>query len=150
MFIEGIAIGGILVIAGVVMLLIEAYNPGFFIAVPGTTLIILGILSLLFPDIFNSVWIGVIGVIVALIAAGTTVWFYSHLTPDKSPTTISRDSLTGKTGQVIVTVNPDNISGKVSINGVEWSARSNKDYIMKGQKVQVVRAEGVHIIIEEI
>ncbi len=150
MFIEGIAIGWILVIAGVVMLLIEAYNPGFFIAVPGTTLIILGILSLLFPDIFNSVWIGVIGVIVALIAAGTTVWFYSHLTPDKSPTTISRDSLTGKKGQVIVTVNPDDISGKVSINGVEWSARSNKDYIMKGQNVQVVRAEGVHIIIEEI
>jgi membrane-bound ClpP family serine protease len=150
MVLEGIAIGWILILAGVAMLVIETYNPGFFIAVPGTTLIILGILSLLFPGIFGSIWIVVIGVTVALISAGLTVWLYSRLTPDASPVTVSRDSLIGREGTVIRTVISDSISGKVTIGGVEWSARSGGDQIEAGKRVKVVDSEGVHIVVEEV
>ncbi|NYT06108.1 MAG: NfeD family protein [Methanomicrobiales archaeon] len=150
MAMEGIAIGWILVIAGFAMLLIEAYNPGFFIAVPGTVLIILGIFSLIVPGIFSSVWIVVIGVVVATLAAGITVWFYGRLTPDGSPVTVSRDTLAGKKGQVIASVVPDGISGKVSIDGVTWSARTEKGMLPAGSRVRVVRSEGVHVIVEEV
>jgi len=150
MLIEGIAIGWVMVMAGVAMLLIEAYSPGFFIAVPGTVLIILGVLSLLFPEIFNSTWIVLIGTVVALVAAGMTIWLYSKITPDEAPVTISRDSLAGHEGRVIKEVNPDNINGKVELNGVEWSARSAEGLITQGTHVTVVRSEGVHIVVKEI
>ena len=104
--------------------LFEAFNPGFFIAVPGTVLIILGILFVLGIDIFSSPFGVVVGVAIAIAAAGLTVWLYSWITPDSLPFTLSRDSLAGREGQVLVRVEPDSITGKVLIAGQEWSARS--------------------------
>ncbi|WOF15820.1 NfeD family protein [Methanoplanus sp. FWC-SCC4] len=151
MVVETIAIGWILILIGVILLLAEAFNPGFFIAVPGTTLIIIGCISLLLPELFNSPWIIIIGVLTALMAAGASVWIYSKITPDKGrPFTVSKDSLVGKTGTVIENVESDNIKGKVDIENVDWSARSNAGVIEKGRKVRVVKSEGVHIIVEEI
>ncbi|KQC03859.1 MAG: Clp protease ClpP [Methanoculleus sp. SDB] len=150
MVLEGIAIGWVLIVAGFCMLLIEAYNPGFFIAVPGTVLIILGTFSLLIPDIFSSVWIVVIGVTVATCTAGITVWFYGRLTPDESPVTVSRDSLLGKEGTVIKDVGADSIAGKVVIGGIEWSARTQEGVISSGARVKVVQSEGVHVVVEEV
>jgi membrane-bound ClpP family serine protease len=150
MVLEGIAIGWIMILAGVAMLVIETYNPGFFIAVPGTVLIILGIISLVFPEIFSSGWVVVIGVAVALASAAVTVWVYGKLTPDASPVTASRDSLLRKEGRVRRTVTPDSIEGKVVIDGVEWSARTEGGTIESGSRVRVVDSEGVHIVVEEV
>ena len=50
---ETLALGWLLILIVVILLLIEAFNPGFFLAVPGTTLIIIGAVSLLFPEIFS-------------------------------------------------------------------------------------------------
>jgi len=50
----GTSIGWILIIVGALLLLFEVHNPGFFAAVPGTVMIILGILLLLIIDIFSS------------------------------------------------------------------------------------------------
>jgi membrane-bound ClpP family serine protease len=145
-----VAIGWTLVIAGSFMLLVEAYSPGFFVAVPATVMIILGILVLLGIDIFSSPAGIIIGVVVALIAGGITVWLYGRLTPNASPTTISRDSIVGKEGKVIRLIDPDSINGKVVIGGVEWSARSAAGTIPAGRKVRVLRSEGVHIVVSEV
>lgn len=148
---EVIAIGWILIVIGVVLLLLEAFNPGFFIAVPGTTLIIIGAISLLFPEIFSSTWIIIIGIITALFSAGATVWIYSRITADSGiPFTMSRDSIVGKSGIVTKTIEPDNISGKVSIDNVEWSAKTQSKTIEKGKKIRVVASQGVHVVVEEI
>ncbi len=147
---EGVTFGWILVVIGTLLLVAEALNPGFFIAVPGTVLIILGILLLLGVDIFSSAWGVVVGVIIALAAAGVTIWFYSRMTGDGAPTTLSRDSLVGREGQVTVGINKESIDGKVLIAGQEWSARSVEGTIPKGKKVKVVRSEGVHIVVEEV
>ena len=112
---EGIALGWLLIVAGALLLLVEVYSPGFFITVPATVLIILGVLLLLGVDIFNSGWGVIVGVAVAICAAGLTVWMYSRITPNESPTTISRDSLIGKEGQVIKEIDATTISGKVVI-----------------------------------
>ncbi|HDR74319.1 MAG TPA: NfeD family protein [Methanoculleus sp.] len=146
----GIAIGWIMVVAGVVMLVVEAFSPGFFIAVPGTVLIILGLFALFFPAIFQSPWIIAIAVAAGLVSAVVTIWFYGRLTPDASPTTISRDSLVGREGRVLRQVNAETLAGKVAIDGVDWSARSTGGAIGTGTAVRVVRSEGVHIVVEEV
>jgi inner membrane protein len=145
-----IIVGWGMVVTGSLLLLVEAYSPGFFIAVPATVMIILGILLLLGVEIFTTVWGVVIGVGVALAAAIFTVWLYGRLTPDESPTTISRDSLVGREGQVMKEVDPDTLSGKVLVTGIIFSARTKEGVIPAGRRVRVLRSEGVHVIVEEV
>jgi len=147
---EGIALGWLLIVIGAVLLLVEVHTPGFFATVPATVMIFLGILLLLGVDIFNSGWGVVIGVIIAVGAAGFTVWMYGKMTPDESPTTISRDSLIGMEGRVKTTVDSNTLSGKVYISSTEWSARSTGSVIPPGKKVKVVDSHGVHIVVEEV
>jgi len=147
---EGIALGWLLIVIGAVLLLVEVHTPGFFATVPATVMIFLGILLLLGVDIFNSGWGVIIGVIIAVGAAGFTVWMYGKMTPDESPTTISRDSLIGMEGRVKTTVDPNTLSGKVYISSTEWSARSTGSVIPPGKKVKVVDSHGVHIVVEEV
>lgn len=147
---EGIALGWLLILIGAVLLLVEVHSPGFFATVPATVLIIFGILLLLGMDIFNNGWGIVIGVIVAIAAAGFTVWMYSRITTNESPTTISRDSLVGKEGRVAKDVDPHTLTGKVLIGTTQWSAHSTGAVIPAGKKVKVVDSEGVHIIVEEV
>ena len=147
----GFSLGWLLIIAGALFLLVEVHTPGFFAAVPGTVMIILGILILLGIDIFNSGWGIVIGVAIALCAAVFTVWMYGRITPnDISTTTVSRDSLVGREGRVKLAVNPNSLAGKVMIGSSEWSARSTGAVIGAGKKVKVVESQGVHVVVEEV
>jgi membrane-bound ClpP family serine protease len=147
---EGIALGWVLIVLGALLLLVEVFSPGFFATVPATVLILLGILLLLGVDIFNSGWGVLIGVIVAICAAGITVWMYGRITPNDSPTTISRDSLVGKEGRVIKPVDATTLNGKVLISGMEWSAHSTGLLIPAEKQVRVISSEGVHIVVEEV
>jgi inner membrane protein len=147
---EGIDLGWLLIVGGALLLLAEVYSPGFFATVPATVMIFLGILFLLGVDVFNSGWGVLFGVIIAICAAGLTVWMYGKITPDESPTTISRDSLIGMEGQVKIRVDATTISGKVLIASTEWSARSTGLEIPPGKKVKVVDSQGVHIVVEEV
>ncbi|KLK89151.1 membrane-bound serine protease (ClpP class) [Methanoculleus sediminis] len=151
MLAEGIALGWILIVLGAVLLLVEVYQPGFFIAVPATVMVILGVLLLLGVDILTSPWGLVVGVLAAIVAASVTVWLYGRLTPGhEPPTTLSRDSLVGLEGTVIIPVNPETITGKVRLGSMEWSARSESGEIPVGRKVIVVRSEGVHVVVKEV
>ena len=145
-----LSFGWLLILLGTALLLIEAFSPGFFAAVPGTVMILLGVLLLLGIDIFGSAWGVVIGVVIAMVTAGVTIWLYSRITPDGSPVTISRDSLVGKEGIVLHSTDPDTLSGKVRVAGQDWSARSPSGPIATGKRIRVVRSEGVHVIVEEV
>lgn len=147
----GAELGWILIVLGALVLLFEAYSPGFFLTVPGTVMVILGILLVLGIDIFNSVWGIVLGVVVALATAIVTVWFYSRIDRgEKPPTTTSRDSVLGLTGRVTRAVDAHSLDGKVRVGGHEWSAHSTGASIGPGADVRVVGAEGVHIVVEEV
>jgi membrane protein implicated in regulation of membrane protease activity len=150
MLFGGAELGWLLIVIGALVLLVEAYSPGFFMTVPGTTMVILGILLVLGIDIFSSVWGIVLAVLVALASATVTVWFYSRITPDESPTTTSRDSVIGKMGRVTEDVDAHSLAGKVLVEGHLWSAHSSGGSIEKGATVRVVGAEGVHVIVEEV
>lgn len=150
MLVEGIALGWVLIVLGAVLLLVEVYQPGFFIAVPATVLIILGILLLLGVDVLSSPTGLILGVLAAIGAASVTVLVYSRLTPGKKPPeTLSRDSLVGLEGLVVREVDAETLSGKVRIGGMEWSARSESGGIPVGRRVVVVHSEGVHIVVKE-
>jgi len=147
---DGMALGWLLIVFGAMLLLVEVHTPGFFAAVPATVMIVLGIMVLLGIDIYNSGWGAIVGVAAAIIAGGLTVWVYSRITPDESPTTISRDSLIGRQGIVTKEVDADTLNGKVSVSSAEWSAHSTGSKIPAGRKVRVVNSEGVHIVVEEV
>lgn len=146
----GVDLGWILIVVGALVLLAEAYTPGFFLTVPGTVMVLLGALLLLGIDIFNSEWGIVAGVVGALAAAVVTVLLYSRITPDEKPTTLSMDSFAGMTGVVTRTIDPVTFDGKVRIEGNVWSAISERGTIPEGAQVRVVRSEGVHIIVQEV
>jgi membrane-bound ClpP family serine protease len=151
MLAEGIALGWILIVLGAVLLLVEVYQPGFFIAVPATVLIILGVLLLLGVDILSSPSGLIVGVLAAIGAASVTVWLYARLTPGKEPPkTLSRDSLVGLEGTVVVPVDPETLKGKVRLMSMEWSARSESGEIPAGKRVVVVHSEGVHVVVKEV
>ncbi len=101
----GLSFGWLLIIGGAILLLVEVHSPGFFATVPATVMIFLGILQVAGVDISNPWMGGLLGIIIAIGAAGLTVWMYSRITPDESPTTISRDSLVGMEGRVKIPVN---------------------------------------------
>ncbi|MDH7510263.1 MAG: NfeD family protein [Methanolinea sp.] len=147
----GLSFGWILIILGTIFLVIEASNPGFFIAVPGTVMIILGAMILLGVDIFSGPAGLVAGVISAVIVSLITIWLYRRINPgDAAPVTVSRDSLVGREGRVIRKVIPEDLSGKVVVSGQEWSARSKDGEIPVGAKVRIIASEGVHVVVEEV
>ncbi len=138
------------VIIGIVLLIAEAASPGFFIGIPATILIILGLFGIIMPGLFFS-WISpVLALIVAVPVTVFVIWFYGKLAPPEAPTTTVGDSLIGKTGIVITETEPDSYThGKVRIGSDIWSATSDKP-IRKGTRVEVLASEGVHVILKEI
>ena len=150
---DGFTSGWITVLIGAILLVCEVLSPGFFLAVPGTVLIILGILMVLGIDIFSN-GVGItVGILAALISSAVTVWMYSRLTPgDQTPLSTTQDTLVGMQGLVTTPVISKDISGKVRINGQEWSARSvaDIDIIPPQTEVVVTSAQGVHVVVKPL
>ena len=143
-----INIGWVMIIAGMGLLIIEASQPGFFVAVPGTTLIVLGAATLLIPE-FAQDWAGVIIVVTALVSSVGTIILYRKIAPGHKPLSTSRDILEGRSGVVVTAVTPGSLSGKVKIDTGIWSATADTE-IPEGKKVTVISSEGVHVKVKEI
>jgi membrane protein implicated in regulation of membrane protease activity len=137
-------------IAGAVLLILEAALPGFFIAIPGTVLVVLGVFGMVFPELFFS-WISpLLALVVAIPATILTMMFYKRFAEPEPPATTVGDSLIGRTGLVIKDTIPHHPTrGKVKVGSQVWSATSTTR-IARGKMVKVVGSEGVHIIVEEL
>ncbi len=143
------SIGLILLIIGIFMLISEAASPGFFIAIPATIMIILGLIGIAAPEIFFSIWSPIIAVVVGIPMTVLTIKLYQKLAPPEDPTTTVGTSLVGKTGTVSKTVVPKEIGGKVIIDHQPWSATA-KEVIEVGEDVRIIDSKGVHVIVERI
>lgn len=143
-------LGLLFVIIGIILLLVEASSPGFFIAIPATILIILGILGVVAPGIFFSFWSPIIAIGLAVPITYLTIYFYRQLAPPQEPTTTVGDSLVGKRGLVTTATDPDSqTAGKVRIDSDTWSATSEQP-INEGTRVEVIASEGVHVIVRKV
>lgn len=135
-----VELGLLLIGGGLVLYLIEMLNPGFFIAVPGTVLIVVGILLLFFPSMFDYPlsWLGLI--VLAAATAWVTMRVYRRWAPpETSTTTPSIDNIVGKLGVADEAVTPD--GGHVRVAGELWRATSEVT-VAVGTRVEVVGLEG--------
>ena len=60
------------------------------------------------------------------------------------------DTVIGKVAKVIVAVNNEESTGRVSLGGIEWAARavSDTETIPVGTMVEILRVEGVKVIVK--
>ncbi|HEX2021753.1 MAG TPA: NfeD family protein [Candidatus Thermoplasmatota archaeon] len=147
---DATTVGYGLVGLGVLLFLVEATSPGFFLGVPASILVILGVFALMAPDMaVFSTWAPLVVVVVGVPATFVTIWAYRRLAPpDAAPTTQSADNLTGQEGIVSVGVVADRPHGKVTLGHQAWSAVSAGGPIAPGARVRVVRVDGVILVVE--
>lgn len=131
------------------MIIGEAISPGAYMVIPGSVLIVLGIVGYLLPDFLFSIWAPITMLVVGLLASIATVLVYRKLGEPEPPSTAVSDGLVGKLGTVTVETSFDNLKGKVKVGSEIWSARSTVP-IAVGKSVKVVSTEGVHVVVEEI
>ncbi|MGM0404943.1 MAG: NfeD family protein [Thermoplasmatota archaeon] len=143
------SLGLILVVIGILLLIIEVIEPGFFLAIPGGVLLVLGIIGLAYPALLTTIWTPLIVAIVVTPLMVISLKFYQRLSPPSKPTTTMSSSLKGKTGRVLKTVEPEEIKGKIRVENQIWSATSDK-IIEEGKKVEVIEGRGVHLFVKEI
>lgn len=70
-----------------------------------------------------------------------------HLNHNREKTNV--DSLIGKHGKVIEEIDNFNQTGRVSLNGMEWAARSSiaEEKISPGSRVEVREVKGAHLVV---
>lgn len=138
-----------LVLAGVVLLVIEAASPGAFLLVPATIVMVIGFLGMAFPGLLFSYWSPIIAVLLFAPMTYLTIKLYQRIAPEAPPETTVATSLVGQKGMVVRTVTPESLKGKVRIEHDTWSATASSR-IEEGKKVIVKSSEGVHVFVEEL
>ena len=142
-------IGLIMIVVGILMLLIEASSPGFFIAIPATVILCLGLIGVLAPDLFFT-WVSpVVALAISIPITIVAIKLYQRLAPPEPPTTTVGTSLIGKHGTVSVAIEPKQITGKVQVDNQTWSATSGTE-IPVGTDIVIVESRGVHVVVEPV
>lgn len=142
-------LGLMLVIVGIILFIVEAAEPGFFIAIPAGVLLTLGIIAVIFPALLMTYWTPVIVVAIVLPLMFASMKFYQRISPTTRPTTTMTRSLVAEKGKVLKQIEPDEISGKVRVKSQLWSATADEK-IEEGVMVQVTDAQGVHIVVKKL
>ena len=135
------------IIIGILLFIIEVFQPGFLIAVPGTVFIVLGIL-MSFDDVFglSPFTLLIIGLIVGLGSLYGTMKMYQSLAPPDTPSEMSIENTIGKSAIVTKDVVANEMFGKAKVGREEFRATAEAD-IASGTKVKVTHAEGITLTV---
>ena len=145
----GASLGYAFILLGILLFVIETFQPGFLLAVPATVLLVLGLLMIVAPGIVNS-WMALpIILVVGCVTFYFTLKFYQSLAPPDSPPIGSLRVHIGKEAKVVKAVVPGTIKGKVRLGTIEFRASSSTD-ISEGSLVKVIAVDGIHLIVEAI
>jgi membrane protein implicated in regulation of membrane protease activity len=141
----GVLTGIVLIAVGLALFIGEVLHPGAFLLIPGTVIIVAGVLYTLIPDFLFGTVLGP-GLVLAgaLVATVVSVYYYRWLAPVHPPMVTNPGTLAGFDGVVIVPVVPDTLHGKVRVKSEVWSARS-KVAIPVGTHVRILGGEGVSL-----
>ena len=135
------------IIIGILLFVVEVFQPGFLVAVPGTVFIVLGIL-MSFDDAFGLSPFMLL--IIGLVVGGGSLWgtmaMYQSLAPPDTPSEMSIESMIGKSAVVTKDVVANEISGKAKVGREEVRATADKA-IPEGTKVKVTHAEGITLTV---
>ncbi|MEF8832706.1 MAG: NfeD family protein, partial [Candidatus Thermoplasmatota archaeon] len=138
--------GIILIALGIILAIVEATDPGFFIAIPAGVLFTLGFITLAFPEMLFTYWTPLIVALIVIPLMFVSMKWYQYISPPSKPTTTMTTSLKGQEGKVVKEIDPDNISGKVRVGSKYWSATADEK-IKEGEKVKITKAKGVHVVV---
>jgi len=144
-FSDGSEIGLAFVVVGVLLFVIEVFQPGFLIAVPGTVFIVLGLLMSF--DLVSGFWLLPIGLAVGLGSLYGTMRLYQSLAPPDTPSEMSIETMIGKSAVVSKTVVANEKTGKIKVGTEEMRATSASN-IEVGIKVKIIHAEGITATVE--
>ena len=135
------------IIIGILLFIIEVFQPGFLIAVPGTVFIVLGIL-MSFDDVFglSPFTLLIIGLVVGLGSLYGTMRMYQSLAPPDTPSEMSIENTIGKSAIVTKDVVANEMFGKAKVGREEFRATAEAD-IATGTKVKVTHAEGITLTV---
>ena len=135
------------IIVGILLFIIEVFQPGFLIAVPGTVFIVLGIL-MSFDHVFglSPFTLLIIGLIVGLGSLYGTMRMYQSLAPPDTPSEMSIENTIGKSAIVTKDVVANEMFGKAKVGREEFRATAEAD-IASGTKVKVTHAEGITVTV---
>ena len=135
------------IIIGILLFVVEVFQPGFLVAVPGTVFIVLGIL-MSFDDALGLSPFMLL--IIGLVVGGGSLWgtmaMYQSLAPPDTPSEMSIESMIGKSAVVTKDVVANEISGKAKVGREEFGATADKA-IPEGTKVKVTHAEGITLTV---
>ena len=140
----GSELGLAFVIVGVLLFVVEVFQPGFLIAVPATVFIALGVL--LSFNIVDGLLLLPIGLAVGLGSLYGTMMLYQSLAPPDTPSEIRIDGKFVEIGIVTKEVVANDRSGKIKIGMEEVRATSDQN-ISVGTKVEVTDGEGITVTV---
>lgn len=143
-------IGIAVIIAGAVLFAVELFHPGALLIIPGTILLVGGILYLFIPDVLLTSLVGPFVVVAAaLISTAGTILYYRWLAGTHKPLSTTSSGLVGEEGVLVADVVPDTLRGKVRVRSEIWSARGSSP-IPAGTRVRIVHGEGVSVTVEPV
>ena len=144
-------IGLAFIIVGILLFVVEVFQPGFLVAVPGTVFIVLGLLMSFNEALELSAFsLVAIGLVVGLGSLYGTMRMYQSLAPPDTPSEMSIEVMVGKSGIVTKEVVANEMTGKVKVGREEFRATADIA-IPSGKKVKVTHAAGITltVVLEE-
>ena len=134
-----------LIIAGFFFVL-EIFTTGFLVFWFGIAALITLLLCFIVKSVFLQFLIFVFFSVVLLFATKPLV---RKVTANDKKIKTNAFSIEGKTGKVLVEINPSEGQGQIKVDTETWSAKSEDGSIIpKDSKIRVIRIEGVKAIVE--
>ncbi|MEN3014300.1 MAG: NfeD family protein [Endomicrobiia bacterium] len=136
------------IVVAIIFFIIEIITPGIFLFSCFGLAAIVAFLSSFFTDsvLIESVIFSLVSVISIYLLRPILIKIF---TPDFVKTNVN--SLIGKTGIVEEEIHDKKIMGLIRVENELWRAVSENDEIIsKGSKVEVIRVEGVHLVVKKL
>lgn len=135
-----IEIGYIFILAGFLVMALEAVIPGLYFPAWGIALLIYGIFLLIFPHY----------AFIPAIIAGilTIIILHKFVYGVGKEIKVGAERFVGKIGRAIEDFD-ENGYGRIEIENQVWLAKSN-DKVKNGDKVKIIGVEGVSLIVKKV
>ena len=136
------------IIAGIILIILEIFVPGFTIATFGAGAVITGILSVFIKGFFIQLLIfSVVSFIIFLWLRPLMLKLFYKKSEDLKTNV---DALIGKSARVLEKIDNSGFMGRVKVGGENWKALSNTgDIINTDESVEIVRIDGVKLIVKK-
>ena len=133
-------IGYIFILAGFLVMALEAVIPGLYFPAWGIALLIYGIFLLIFPHY----------AFIPAIIAGilTIIILHKFVYGVGKEIKVGAERFVGKIGRAIEDFD-ENGYGRIEIENQVWLAKSN-DKVKNGDKVEIIGVEGVSLIVKKV